>query len=148
MISILTGIPAVLSTCAELPVFREVLWLSSEALFLGGDRRIWLVFGPLVCFLAPGCGVCCAFSRVLGFLGQILHAVRGFLAPFVGFYAFSCVFVRATYRMRAMWCGGVGFVLANALLLAVADAPRLTSSTGFGRNRAGSNFANHPYTRG
>ena len=146
MISTLADISAVLSTCAELPVFREVLWLSSQALFLGGYTRISLVFGPLVCFSAPGCGVCCAFSRDLGFLGRILHAVRGFLAPFVWFYALSCVFVRATCRIRAMWCGGVGFVLANVLLLAVAGASRLTSSTGFGINRVGSYFANRPYS--
>ena len=146
MISTLADISAVLSTCAELGVFREVLWLSSQALFWGGDRRIWLVFGPLVCFLAPGCGVCCASSRDLGFLGQMLHAVRGFLTPFVRFHVASCVFVRATCRMRAMRCGGVGFVLANVLLRAVAGATRLTGSAEFGTNRVGSHFAKHPYS--
>ena len=124
---------AVLSTCAELPVFREGLRRSHWRSRLGGHTPVLFVSGPLVRFPAPGCGIFLCLSARFWPFGSNAACCASVHARFVEIYEVSCVF-RACYE--AIWCAAADFLLADVrrqvrqnsgvLLFAMSLAPNAT----------------------
>ena len=125
-----------MSTCAELPVFREGLWRSQALLFSGGCTPIRLVSGPLVRFPAPGCGVFLCLSARFWPFGSNAACCASVHVRFVEICEVWCLF-RACYE--AMWCAAADFLLADVrrqvrqnsdvLLFAMSVAPNTAEAS-------------------